>query len=74
MNNLTDRSKAIADDITTHLKKEGVRALHQEGSPASGWILIDYGAVIVHVFGPEQRQYYQLDELWCRDNAVITIQ
>ena len=66
--------RAIADDITARLKAEGIRVLHQEGSPASGWILLDYGPVIVHVFGPEQRQYYQLDELWNQGNAVVTIQ
>ena len=42
-----------------------------EGAPESGWVLIDFGSVIVHVFSPEQRAYYQLEELW--QNAPIVV-
>ncbi len=56
--------KAVVDAITETLKKENVRPLHQEGTPDSGWILLDYGSVVVHVFGSFERDYYQLDKLW----------
>jgi ribosome-associated protein len=56
--------KAIVDAVTESLKKEGVRPLHEEGTADSGWILLDYGTVILHVFASFERDYYQLDKLW----------
>jgi ribosome-associated protein len=53
------------------LKQENVRPLHEEGTTESGWILLDYGAVIAHVFGPFQRDYYQLDKFW--ENACTKV-
>ena len=65
---------AIYDEIVHVLKKEGVLAGHHEGSVASGWLLIDYGDVIVHIFCPAEREYYQLDELWQQASPVLRIQ
>ncbi len=56
--------KAITDAITETLKKEGVRPLHEEGTAESGWVLLDYNDVIVHIFSSAERDYYQLDKLW----------
>lgn len=56
--------KAIVDAVTETLKKEDILPLHEEGTPDSGWILLDYQDVIVHVFGSFERDYYQLDKLW----------
>jgi ribosome-associated protein len=47
---------------------------HTEGSADSGWLLIDYGDVIVHIFAPLQRAYYQLDDLWHEAKPVVQIQ
>jgi ribosome-associated protein len=67
--------KAIADSITDTLREEsGVRTLHVEGTADSGWVLLDYGAVIVHVFAPVQREFYRLEELWSQAVPVVTIQ
>ena len=60
----TRQIKAIVDAVTESLKKEGIRPLHEEGTADSGWILLDYGTVIVHVFSSFERDYYQLDKLW----------
>jgi ribosome-associated protein len=60
----TRQVKAIVDSISETLKKENIRPLHEEGTPDSGWILLDYGNVIVHVFGSFERDYYQLDKFW----------
>ncbi|MBN1188563.1 MAG: ribosome silencing factor [Dehalococcoidales bacterium] len=60
----TRQLKAITDAIAGELKKEDIRPMHEEGTPGSGWVLIDYGAVIVHVFDPIQRDYYKLEKLW----------
>jgi len=56
------------------LKKAGVIPHHQEGTLDSGWMLLDYGDVIVHVFGTRERDYYQLDELWNQAKTVLRIQ
>jgi ribosome-associated protein len=51
-----------------------VTGRRKEGTPDSGWVLLDIGAVIVHVFSPQQREYYRLDELWSEATPVIRIQ
>ena len=53
------------------LKAEGVPPRHEEGRKESGWVLIDFGDVIVHVFSPEKREYYRLEELWGRTTPVV---
>ncbi len=63
--------KAISDDMLDKLKWEGSRRAVIEGAPESGWVLIDFGSVIVHVFSPEQRAYYQLEELWKEAPIVV---
>ena len=65
--------QAIHDEIVDKLKEMGVRPLHSEGTPMSGWILIDYGSVIVHVFLPLIRQYYNLEQLWKDAKTVVRI-
>lgn len=66
--------RAILEDIGLSLKKEGVMPHHHEGALDSGWLLLDYGDVIVHIFSIEERDYYQLDELWHEAKALIRIQ
>ena len=66
--------EAVYDEILHSLKKAGVLPGHGEGSADSGWLLIDYGDVIVHIFASVERDYYQLDELWSRANPVVRIQ
>ena len=56
--------KAIAEAVRLTLKEQGVTRLGQEGDPASGWILLDYVDVLVHLFSGEARGYYQLELLW----------
>ena len=60
----TTHVRAIIDGIRTELKAEGVRPLHAEGVPESGWLLLDYGDVLVHVFLEDTRAYYALERLW----------
>lgn len=56
--------RTIADGILGDLKAGGVRPLHTEGAAESGWILIDYGDVLAHVFLEDTRAYYALERLW----------
>lgn len=61
----------VADTINGELRKLKIAPLHVEGSPESGWILMDYTDVIVHIFGPFERDYYQLEKLW--EKAVTKV-
>ena len=71
----TRQLNAIQEEVSGKLKKEDkVTPLRREGSTDSGWLLLDYGDVVVHIFAPEQRQYYQLDELWGGAETVLRIQ
>ncbi len=60
----TRQAQAIADEITETLKAEGRPALRVEGHREGRWILIDLGAVVVHVFLDDERAYYNLERLW----------
>lgn len=57
--------KAVMDAVADELReKAGVKAGLQEGEPASGWVLMDFEGVIVHVFSPDRRAYYDLESMW----------
>ena len=63
--------RALADEVDDEMKKLGVEVDHIEGR-ATGWILLDYNDVVVHVFQPESRQYYNIERLW-NDAARINL-
>ena len=66
--------KTIYEEIGHILKGAGILPHHREGTIDSGWLLIDFGDVIVHIFTPLERERYQLDELWGRASTVVRIQ
>jgi ribosome-associated protein len=67
--------RAIVDEILEKVKKEaGVVPLNVEGVPSSGWVLVDYGDVIVHIFAPSLREYYSLEKLWSEATMVVRVQ
>ena len=66
--------RAIFDEVEKSLKTEGIPPFRQEGSSDSGWMLLDYGDVVVHVFGAAEREFYDLDGLWCDARTVLSIQ
>ena len=66
--------QAIYDEVGQVLKKEGVSPHHHEGTLDSGWLLLDFGNVIVHIFAPLEREYYQLNKLWSQATPIIRIQ
>lgn len=63
--------KALADEVEYELSQKGVAPHHIEGR-ATGWILLDYSSVLVHVFTGESREYYNLERLW-QDAEIIDI-
>ena len=56
--------KALADEVEFRLKEQGVAPGHMEGYHSNSWVLLDYSSVVVHVFTPESRNFYDLDRLW----------
>ena len=55
---------ALIDTLDREMKQAGVEMGSQEGDPESGWILLDFEDVIVHLFSREQREFYDLESLW----------
>jgi ribosome-associated protein len=70
----TRQIEAIRDEVEHVLKREGTLPHHREGTVESGWLLLDYGNVIVHIFATPEREYYQLDRLWSQANTLVRIQ
>ncbi len=58
---------AISEQIREALKHAGCRDLRVEGIPGCDWVLIDSGDVIVHIFRPEVREFYNLEKMWSAD-------
>ena len=55
---------AIADQLMRNLKEYGVSKMHVEGQQTCDWVLVDVGAIVVHVFRPEVREFYNLEKMW----------
>jgi ribosome-associated protein len=66
--------RAIADTIAEKLAERGTRPGRSEGTPAAGWVVLDYGDVIVHVFDVDQRDFYRLESLWSEAPTLLAIQ
>ena len=56
--------EALEQDLTQALKESGVSRHRREGTSASGWVLMDFSDVIIHIFSPEEREFYDLERLW----------
>jgi ribosome-associated protein len=66
------QAKAILDDIRDRVKQNtDARLLHIEGEASTGWVLMDYGDVVVHLFSEEMRNYYDLEGLWQKGRVVV---
>ena len=66
--------EAIWQAVEDMMKTKGISLHHNEGTSDSGWMLADFNSVIVHIFAPPERDYYQLDKLWDRAVPVLRIQ
>ncbi len=65
--------EALEEDITEALEAAEVNRFRREGTHASGWVLLDFSDVIVHIFGPEEREFFGLERLWSAAPQVVRI-
>lgn len=65
---------ALAEAAVEHVKKEYDTPARMEGAPEDGWILADFGDVILHLFSPDRRGYYRLEELWSEGKVLLHLQ
>jgi len=65
---------AIAAGIAEGLRDEGVKPIGREGSSNAHWMLLDFGAVIVHIMAPPERDFYQLERLWAEAPILLRLQ
>ena len=69
----TTQADTVAEAVRVTLRAHGVRPRHTEGSAESGWLLLDYGDVVVHVFLEATRGFYALDRLW-GDAPLVSVE
>jgi len=65
--------QALSEAIVDELRGEGVKPIGIEGRASARWVLLDYGSVIVHLFAPEEREYYGLERLWSNATQVVRL-
>lgn len=74
-NGTSDRMlDALADTVLESTRKEHKKKGRKEGEARDGWLVVDYGDVVVHLFSPDQRDYYQLEELWSEGKVLLRLQ
>jgi ribosome-associated protein len=66
--------KAILDAIDERVSHELGREARVEGTASTGWVLLDYGDVVVHIFSPALRDYYRIERLWSKATPVVVVQ
>jgi ribosome-associated protein len=66
--------RALSESVGEHVHKALKLNARIEGVSEDGWLLIDYGDIIVHLFSPEKRNYYRLEELWAAGKVLVHLQ
>ena len=62
--------RTLVEEVEKALRSRGTKPVRREGEDRATWVLLDFFDVVVHVFGPEERDYYDLERLW-RDAPVV---
>jgi len=62
-------ANSVIDDIRTNHKKKGKK----QGLARDGWVITDFGDVVVHLFSPDQREFYQLEDLWKTGKVLLRV-
>lgn len=65
---------ALASELVEQAKKQCQLLGRVEGQPREGWVLVDFGDIVVHLFSPDRRDYYRLEELWSKGKVVLRLQ
>ena len=65
---------ALADSVIDAVKKSIKRRPRIEGQPEGGWLVVDIGEIVLHLFTPDQREYYQLEDLWAEGKVLLHLQ
>ncbi|NLI20955.1 MAG: ribosome silencing factor [Clostridiales bacterium] len=65
--------KALADEVEDRLAAAGARLLRKDGQQDARWIVLDYGAALVHLFHTQEREFYRLDKLWEHDGNRVPL-
>ena len=65
--------KTLADEVEDRISEAGMEPLRKEGQQEGRWVVLDYGAVLVHIFHTEEREFYRLDKLWEAENNRIAL-
>jgi ribosome-associated protein len=65
---------ALADAVLEDVRKKHRKKGKKEGLARDGWVLVDFGDVIVHLFSPDQRDFYDLEELWNEGKVLLRLQ
>lgn len=74
-NGTSDRMlSALADAVLDHTRARHKKKGRKEGEARDGWLVIDYGDVVLHLFSPDQRHYYRLEDLWNEGRILLRVQ
>lgn len=66
--------RALANDVIDTVREQYQIKGRVEGQPEDGWLLIDYGDLVVHLFSPDRRDYYRLEDLWAKGKVLLRLQ
>jgi ribosome-associated protein len=65
---------SLADSVMRKVREVHQMHGHAEGGSSGGWMIVDFGDIVVHLFSPDQRDYYQLEELWSKGKVLVRLQ
>ena len=66
--------QALAAAVRDFVKKEYTESISIEGGTQDGWLVVDLGDVVIHLFSPDQRDHYKLEQLWDKGKRLLSLQ
>lgn len=70
----TRQMSAVVQELEIEMKSKGLNKFRKEGASDSGWVVVDFADIIVHLFGKDEREYYALDDIWSEAHSLLRIQ
>jgi ribosome-associated protein len=65
---------SLADAVIVKAKQDFKLLARNEGRPSDGWLVVDLGDIVVHLFSPDQREFYELEKLWEHGKVLVKLQ